>query len=669
MAKQRGGGPRPRRSSGGGDAEAKFQQAVKAFQKGDFRQAQKIVQRLEKTFGAVPQIAHLRGFIELELGNLAPAIRALSVARDAMPDDVNVINALGAAYRRLGDGSAALEQFNRAAAMAPMRADILANLGNALSDQGDRATAVEVYDKALALDPTMGEVRRALISDLMALGQHDRARRELESMVETATDDDGWALLALAREQATAFDYDGARQSFGRLLDRDPGDWDARLAMAAMSVTSGRVAEGVAAFAQAKDALPKAPYPAAAWALNLNYLPETKPGDLLAAGRAWNQALALPTVKQRRCPYKEGEALRVGILSGKLGWHPCGQFLAPYMKYADPDRVQIELFAQNVTEHPLTGELRNRAAHWHDVSKRSPQQTLDLLVARELDVLISPTGLEESELLQLFTARPAPIQVLAFAHFATTGLDAMDAIVADRFHIPDGAEGAYAETVLRLPNGYLSYMPPPYLPALSGRPADHGGPLTFGCFNALPKLCDRTLALWGRVMAAAPGSRLILKAGPFADAEVRRDFTQRFAAMGVDADRLDLRPGSPHPELLATYNEIDLALDPVAYSGGLTTLEALWMGVPVVTLPGETFARRHSLSHLSLCGLGAFVAADEDDYVRIASTHPAIMAEAGLSRAGVRAAIQGSPISDGRGYAEALTQGLEQLWKDAAARG
>jgi len=643
--------------SAAGDAEAKFQQAVRAFQKGDFRHAQKIVQRLEKAVGPAPALTHLRGFIDLELGNLPAAIKALKASRSAMPTDVNVVNALGSALRRSGDAAAAVEQFRLAADMAPGRADILANLGNALGAAADRNAAVEAYIRALQINPAMTEVRRNLVTDLLAVGAYARAAAELGRLL-AEDPDDTWALLVLAEEDAVNFRYDDARRRYARVLELDPGNADARLGLADMAVASGRPRDAAREYTAVTRSPDGPPGPAASRVMCLNYLPETTPRDLRAAGAEWERRYALRTVNAR--PRSgHGDAMRVGVLSGKLGWHPCGQFLLPFLAEVDPGRLQVELFAKDVKAHQHVDLLRARAARWHDVSHLPAADTLDLLVSRELDVLISATGFEEGSLLPLFTARPAPVQVVGFAHFGTTGLSSMDAILADRFHIPPGAEDGYAEQVVRLPDSYITYAPPSYLPDLAETRASGARPLTFGCFNALAKLCDETLALWARVLDASPGSRLILKAGPLADEAVRRDLARRFRAAGGDPDRLDLRGGSPHGQLLDTYNEIDLALDPLAYSGGLTTLESLWMGVPVVTLPGETFARRHSLSHLSVSGLDMFVARDADDYLRIATTFPDVMKAAGLDRAGVRGAMKRSPISDGRAYADALADALE----------
>ena len=181
------------------------------------------------------------------------------------------------------------------------------------------------------------------------------------------------------------------------------------------------------------------------------------------------------------------------------------------------------------------------------------------------------------------------------------------------------AEQLYTERIIRLPHGYVCYGPPDYAPAVTQLPALKNGHVTFGCFNRLAKLSDETLALWARVLDAVPQSRLLLNTKELACQSLRERVIERFAGVDINQDQLDLRPGGSHVEMLAGYGEVDVALDPMPYSGGLTTLELLWMGVPVVTLPGRRFCARHSLSHVTVLGHPEWGAEDAGEYVRIAA--------------------------------------------------
>ncbi len=237
----------------------------------------------------------------------------------------------------------------------------------------------------------------------------------------------------------------------------------------------------------------------------------------------------------------------------------------------------------------------------------------------------------------------------------------MDYLLADRFHIPAGDEVHYRGRVLRMPNGYICYTPPPYAPAVGKLPAASNGQVTFGAFHNAGKVGRAAIALWARVMAAVPGSRIILKYRKLDDPTVRTRSLREFAACGIAADRIVIEGTSPHIAMLQRYNDVDIALDSLPYSGGLTTCEALWMGVPVVTLPGPSFAGRHSLSHLANAGLGEMVAGDADHYVAIAAglaANPAHLAEL---RRTLRPRMAASPLCDAAGFARdflAVLQGV-----------
>ena len=241
--------------------------------------------------------------------------------------------------------------------------------------------------------------------------------------------------------------------------------------------------------------------------------------------------------------------------------------------------------------------------------------------------------------------------------------------LADRrlWQVPPSAEQLYTERIIRLPHGYVCYGPPDYAPAVTQLPALENGHVTFGCFNRLAKLSDETLALWARVLGAVPQGRLLLNTKELACQGLRERVIGRFSALGIAPDQLDLRPGGSHVEMLAAYGEVDVALDPMPYSGGLTTLEALWMGVPVVTLPGQRFCARHSLSHIMVLGHPEWAAESADEYVRIAAGLAAdtetLMALRGQHRGNMAA----SPLCDGL----ALTRGLEaayrKMWRQHCA--
>jgi predicted O-linked N-acetylglucosamine transferase (SPINDLY family) len=248
-------------------------------------------------------------------------------------------------------------------------------------------------------------------------------------------------------------------------------------------------------------------------------------------------------------------------------------------------------------------------------------------------------------------------------YVGTTGLAAMDYLVADRYQVLAGTEQHYCEQILRLPDGYVCFDPPREAPPVGPLPAQRNGQVTFGCFNNPVKINRAVVALWAEVLRRVNGARLVLKFAGLGDPPARQRFAELFAAHGIAAERLDVSGMSPRAELLANYNRVDIALDTFPYSGGLTTCEALWMGVPVITCPGETFASRHALGHLSNVGLTETIARDHAEYVEHAVRLAGERSRLAELRAGLRGQMAASPLCDAPRFARNLMTQLRDAWQ------
>jgi predicted O-linked N-acetylglucosamine transferase (SPINDLY family) len=254
-------------------------------------------------------------------------------------------------------------------------------------------------------------------------------------------------------------------------------------------------------------------------------------------------------------------------------------------------------------------------------------------------------------------------------YVGSTGLTALDYLLADRFHVPVGAEKHYVEKVLRLPDGYLCYEAPPYAPPVGPLPALAAGQVTCAAFHNPAKITPLVVATWAEVLRQVPTARLVLKSHWLDDAGLRQRLPEAFAGHGIAAGRLGLLGNSGHRQQLEQYQRVDLALDTFPYSGGLTTCEACWMGVPVVTCPGETFASRHSLSHLSNAGLAETITRDRADYVATAVRLAGDLPRLAQLRSGLRQRLARSPLCDADRFAGQLAAALGQAWRDSCAAG
>jgi predicted O-linked N-acetylglucosamine transferase (SPINDLY family) len=302
----------------------------------------------------------------------------------------------------------------------------------------------------------------------------------------------------------------------------------------------------------------------------------------------------------------------------------------------------------------VTARLRDHAEHWHDIAGLDDDAACRLIRGHGLDVLVDLAGHTQGNRLGIFARRAAPVQMTALGYPGTTGLTQIDFRLVDAVTDPAGAEAFATEKLLRLPRLHC-YRPDETAPVVGALPASAAGHVTFGSFNKLGKVSEAAVLLWSAVLKAVPGARLFLKSKALAEEATRRLTAERFAAHGIAPERLTLFGWVPEDEgHLATYGRIDIALDTYPYSGTTTTCEALWMGVPVLTLAGATHASRVSASLLTAVGLTDWITGTAEEFVAKAAAIGADVTALATLRAGLRAQIATSPLCDGAGYAAAV---------------
>jgi predicted O-linked N-acetylglucosamine transferase (SPINDLY family) len=458
-----------------------------------------------------------------------------------------------------------------------------------------------------------------------------------------------------------------AIECFERSLAEHPDDVVARNNAANALQVAGRLDEALAHYRQA---LQRA-RPPLSFRIASNYLTTLSyhPGISDAQLRAETQRIAAGFGSPRpMAPAGRADRpLRLGLVSADLCDHPVGFFLAPVLAALDRTKFDVRLYSTGGREDSTRQVLRALAA-WSDVAGDDHDQLLTLLRADGNDILIDLSGHSAGNRLPVFARRAALVQLSWLGYFATTGLPAMDGVILDPWHAPDGTESQFTERLLRLPATRFCYAPAAFAPAPSPPPVLARGAVTFGSFNNTAKLNGQVVAAWARVLLAVAGSRLILRWATFADAAFAESIRRQFAAHGVAADRLILRGRIGHRQLLDAYAEIDIALDPFPFAGGHTSCEALWMGVPVVTLPGTRPVSRQTYCFLANIGLTELAATDEADYVakavRLAGDAPRL-AEL---RQSLRSRMAASPLMDAAAFARAFEALLAEAWGDVAGR-
>jgi protein O-GlcNAc transferase len=398
----------------------------------------------------------------------------------------------------------------------------------------------------------------------------------------------------------------------------------------------------------------------------MHYAPGFDAEALYAEARRWATAHAealtaqAPAHRNERSPNRR---LRIGYVSSDLRQHPVGFFFAPV--FTHHDKQAFELIGYAGVRHPdaLTAQCQACADRWHEVAALSDEALAERIRTDCIDILVDLSGHTRGHRLLTFARKPAPVQVTAGGHYDTTGMTAIDYLISDRFHTPPGAERYFSEALIRLPHDYICYGAPEYAPAVSEPPMLKQGYITFGCFNNLAKVTPEVITLWAKILKALPGARLRLQTRELGDSATCARYHALFKEAGVAASRIALHGHIPHRQLLGAYGEIDIALDPFPYSGGLTTCEALWMGVPVITLTGHNFCGRHSTSHLANAGLPELITTTPEAYVTTALALAQDPGRLTSLRQDLRQRVAASPLCDAEGYTRELEAAYRGMWE------
>jgi protein O-GlcNAc transferase len=586
----------------------------------------------------------------LNLGNLLARRKdwAAALAMYARaPGSAAALVGAAACLMELGRPDEAQERARAATALEPKNAAAWRNLGVALAARGR-------IDEALAAYGHAGddiETRIAAGAALSSAHRYAQAASMLAQAAAQAPDRfDAWLNLGVA--EAGRGRYAAARDAFARARAIDPASGKALANLANAELYCGDAAAARPLYEAARAADP-ADMSAASTALYAtNYDDALDAAAVVAAHRAWGESRP-PAARPGK---RTGAArIRVGYVSGDFNHHSCAFVLAAMLPHHDRSAFEIFAYSNTMREDAVTQRLRASIDTWRHIVGLGDAAVASQVAADGIDVLVDLSGHTSGNRMGAFALRPAPVQATWLGYPATTGLPAMDARIVDAVSDPDDA--GCVERVVRLPGGFLAFAPPP-----GPEPSREPGPPTFGSFNNVAKLGPRTVACWAKILHAVPESRLLLKGLSFEDPGIAARYRSLFAAHGIAPDRLDLigwvAGSGGH---LPLYARIDVALDPFPYNGTLTTLEALWMGVPVVSLRGDRHAARVGASILSHLGRPDLIAASEDAYVKKAGE----LVSARADRAALRASLEASPLMDGARLARELETAYRLLLTDA----
>jgi protein O-GlcNAc transferase len=598
-----------------------------------------------------------------DLGQLDDAVSSYRQATEIKPDFFEVHNNLGIALKALGQQDAALASYRRALELNPELAETHNNLGISLKDLGQLDAALASFRKAVELKPGYADAHNNLGIVLKELGQFDAALASYRRVLEVEPDcaeafhNSGNALMKLGQ-------FDGAATNYRRALEIKP---DYALAHSNLGIVLKELGQFDAALASYRRALEIKPDYIEAQSnllFTLNHTAHT-PEYCLDEARKYGR-MAAKTVTERFSAWQyadQPELLRVGLVSGDLCNHPVGFFLKSLLAQLDYARIELIAYPTSFKADKLTAAIKPHFAAWKPLFGMSDEAAAHLIHADGIHVLLDLSGHTGSNRLPVFAWKPAPVQASWLGYWATTGVAEIDYLLADEVSVPESQRKNFSETVWYLPDTRLCFSPPEFDLPVTSLPALQNGHLTFGCFQNLSKVGNEVLTVWGKILSALPKARLRCQCKQLGDPAVAAQFVERLQRHGIDPARVMLHGSVPRKAYLAAHAEVDVVLDTFPYPGGTTTCEALWMGVPTLTLSGDTLLARQGASLLTAAGMEDWVTTSVADYIDKAVALAGDLPKLATLRAGLREQVSVSPLYDSKRFARSFEDALWGIWQ------
>lgn len=642
-----------------------------------------------------------RGIMLSHLGRREEALACFSLAHTLKPDYPAPLNNLGNEYFSLADYKTALDHYERALALNAGFTNAWVGRGNTLLLLERGEDALNSFDQALALLPGDLDALNGRGNSLALLKRYDEALQSYAQADAIAPNEPstrnnrGNVYKLMGRHEEALLEYDRALSlgpvsnelliNKGIVLNKLG---KTSLALAAFRAALAHNADNVRALIGCADALRDLGFHSQARdtleqglnrhfdnaellsgaLFNLNYFPGISPQEILARHRRYGELVETP---HKSCwPTHSGSrdparSLRIGFVSGDLRKHPVGYFMeSTFQALAGNAFFELYAYANQPIDDALTERIRPCFRQWRDIWKQSDDNAAALIRADDIDILVDLSGHTAYHRLPVFARKPAPLQVTYLGYSGTTGLTAIDYILGNHWLMPLGEVNCHTEKPWRLPDTQLCYTPPDLDVPVSPLPAMKNGYITFGNFNNLAKMNDDSLACWAKILMSVPESRLVLKAKQFNIQDVISRVRVRFQSHGVAPERLILLEQTESiAEHMASYASMDIALDPFPYNGTTTSMDALWMGIPILSLRGDRYIGRVGASILEVMNMSNWIATDENDYIERAVQFSGNLATLASLRADLRQRFLNSPLCDAPRFATHLEQAFRAMWQ------
>ncbi len=573
-----------------------------------------------------------------------------AIARN--PNDASIWSNLGVALWRLGELEPADEAYQRSLSISRADLPTMANYARLLLDREQPQQALEILNAVLTRDPSLVNAWIAAGDALLIAEEPRKAGAAFSKALELAPLD----LNLRSRIAATLAKNDlpnDAEPLVQQIVSQQPESAESWALLALLRERQVRLPEADEALRRSL-ALKGNPHHHSNLLNLIQYACGMPPEALLQMHREWDETHAAPLLPNAPLTLPAAtrdRPLRLGFVSAHFVRHPTSFLALSALKNLDRSQCTIVCYSDAEKEDSYTSRWRALSEQFRQTAFLSDEGLAKQISDDRVDFLFDLMGHNGKRML-VFARKPAPVQIAWIGYAGTTGMRAMDFLLADPFHVRPGEERFYSEAILRMPNDYACYTPPEDAPDVSPPPALSTGQITFGSFNNPAKYSPPTIDAWAEILKQVPGSRLLLKYRGLEQEPLQDRIKAEFAQRMIVPQRIILEGQSPPMELLQAYSRVDIGLDTQPYSGGLTTCEALWMGVPVITFPGQTFASRHSTSHLANAGLRQFVAADVRSYINLAVEWSKRLNELSTIRSEMRQQARRSPLCDAVRFAD-----------------
>ncbi len=598
------------------------------------------------------------------------AVASYRRALEIEPDYAEVHNNLGIALQNLGRLDEAMTSYSLALGIKPDYEQAHYNLGNVLKDLNRFDDAVTSYRRALEIKPDYAEAHKKLGNVLQGLGRvYDAEARYLRALEFKPNFAEVHNNLGIIQQELGRIDK--AMASLHQALEIKPDFAEAHNNLGRSQRGLGQLNDAAASYRRALEIKPDfaEAYSNLLFLFSYNSLLDSH--EYLSFARGWERScVPAPDIQAARYrtfqrPPHSGRRLKVGYVSGDYRQHAVSYFIEQLLASHDQTRIELFAYSTQVRRDAITERLQALAEHWVPLMG-SDAATRERMEADGIDVLIDLSGHTQHNRLGVFARRAAPVQAHYLGFMASTGLTEMDYWIGDAVLTPASTDSHFCERVWRLPRVWVSYDGKRDAPVSDWRPAQDGV-VWLGSFNNLGKLTPATCALWAKVLHALPEGRLLLKTKELSDSGNRQRILDTMAGHGIPLGRIELQDGSATldwPTHMAYYDRLDIALDPVGgVGGGTTTCDALWMGVPVISLEGDRMASRMTASMLDAIGRPEWIASSEVEYLDKTVTLARDVEQRRALRFRQRDRMATSPLCDGRGLATALENAYFEMFK------